>query len=90
MNEVGKVNNSFTNRIITTHQMLQFYSLGGWVNKKNILVPIKLMFEKKVFHHKNGKPDGQHIELGIAENNLFLLLASLGISDKLFEKKNFQ
>ena len=28
-----------------------------------------------------------HIELGIAENNLFLLLASLGISDKLFGKR---
>ena len=32
-------------------------------------------------------PNGQHIELGIAENNLFLLLASLGISDKIFGKR---
>jgi pyruvate dehydrogenase E1 component len=29
-------------------------------------------------------PTGQHIELGIAENNLFLLLASLGLSAPLF------
>jgi pyruvate dehydrogenase E1 component len=29
-------------------------------------------------------PGGQHIELGIAENNLFLLLASLGLSGPLF------
>jgi pyruvate dehydrogenase E1 component len=29
-------------------------------------------------------PDGQHLELGIAENNLFLLLAALGLSGPLF------
>ena len=47
--------------------------------------------EKKVFSSQKWKyvPDGQHIELGIAENNLFLLLASLGISDKLFGKRIF-
>ena len=27
---------------------------------------------------------GQHIELGIAENNLFLMLAALGLSQSLF------
>ena len=45
--------------------------------------------EKKGFSSQKWKyvPDGQHIELGIAENNLFLLLASLGISDKLFGKR---
>ena len=29
-------------------------------------------------------PAGQHIELGIAENNLFLLLAALGLAGPLF------
>lgn len=29
-------------------------------------------------------PDGQHLELGIAENNLFLLLAALGLTAPLF------
>src|SRR6202007_1851528 len=29
-------------------------------------------------------PTGQHIELGIAENNLFILLAALGLSHALF------
>ena len=32
-------------------------------------------------------PDGQHIELGIAENNLFLTLAALGLSHSLFGKR---
>ena len=31
----------------------------------------------------NMNPGGQHIELGIAENNLFLILAALGLSEEL-------
>ena len=90
MNEVGKVNNNFTKRIITTSpDVTVSTSLGGWVNKKSIFSTnskTDVFGEKKVFSSQKWKyaPDGQHIELGIAENNLFLLLASLGISDKLF------
>ena len=29
-------------------------------------------------------PSGQHLELGIAENNLFVLLAALGLTGPLF------
>ena len=93
MNEIGKVNNSFTKRIITTSpDVTVSTSLGGWVNKKNIFSTYKkndVFGEKKVFSSQKWKyvPSGQHIELGIAENNLFLLLASLGISDKLFGKR---
>ena len=32
-------------------------------------------------------PAGQHIELGIAENNFFLLLAALGLSGGLFDAR---
>jgi pyruvate dehydrogenase E1 component len=32
-------------------------------------------------------PGGQHIELGIAENNLFILLAALGLSHQLFGER---
>ncbi len=31
-----------------------------------------------------GRKTGQHIELGIAENNLFLILAALGLAAPLF------
>ena len=34
-------------------------------------------------------PGGQHIELGIAENNLFLLLSVLGLSGPLFGARLF-
>ena len=33
------------------------------------------------------RPDGQHIELGIAENNLFLMLAALGLAGPLFGER---
>ena len=41
---------------------------------------------KKLFLHKSGTLplDGQHFELGIAENNLFLALGAAGLSDKMF------
>ena len=32
-------------------------------------------------------PQGQHIELGIAENNLFLMLAALGLAEPLFGER---
>ena len=63
--------------------------LGGWVNRRGI-------FSRKVqedtFNAENvasfqrwaASPEGQHIELGIAENNLFILLAALGLSHSLF------
>ena len=90
MNEIGKINNNITKRIVTTSpDVTVSTSLGGWVNKKNIFSTHRkkdIFGEKKVYSAQKWKylPDGQHIELGIAENNLFLLLASLGISDKLF------
>ena len=34
-------------------------------------------------------PKGQHFELGIAENNLFLMLAALGLSHSLFGERLF-
>src|SRR5207237_6920300 len=32
-------------------------------------------------------PKGQHLELGIAENNLFIMLSALGLSHSLFGKR---
>jgi pyruvate dehydrogenase E1 component len=67
-------------------------NLGGWVNRRGI-------FSRKVqedtFNEENvasfqrwaASPKGQHIELGIAENNLFILLAALGLSHSLFGER---
>ena len=93
LNELGKKNDDSIKRIITTSpDVTVSTNLGGWVNQKNIFSTFKksdIFGDKKVFSAQKWKyvPDGQHIELGIAENNLFLLLASLGISDKIFGKR---
>ncbi len=60
--------------------------LGGWINKRGVFAPsIEQMFDG---HEASPlrwapAPDGQHIELGISEMNLFLLLGQLGLSAEL-------
>jgi pyruvate dehydrogenase E1 component len=77
-------------RIVTTSpDVTVSTSLGPWVNRRGI-------FDR---HTRNDvfrdarlasaqrwgmSPKGQHIELGIAEQNLFLLLGAAGLSEKLF------
>ena len=64
-------------------------NLGGWVNRRGIFDRRKrqdVFREEKVVSAQRWAMDqrGQHIELGIAENNLFLTLAALGLSTELF------
>ena len=90
MNDLGKAENSGTGHIVTTSpDVTVSTSLGGWVNQRRV-------FHRKtqpdVFRLENVpsalkwsmRPGGQHVELGIAENNLFLLLAAMGLSEPLF------
>jgi len=64
-------------------------NLGGWVNQRGIFDRRRredVFREQKVVSAQRWSmsPDGQHIELGIAEHNLFILLAALGLSGPLF------
>jgi len=64
-------------------------NLGGWVNRRGIFDRRRqadiFRLEEVVSAQKwEASPEGQHIELGIAENNLFLLLAALGLAGPLF------
>ncbi|MDX1434521.1 MAG: transketolase, partial [Gammaproteobacteria bacterium] len=64
-------------------------NLGGWVNRRGIFARRSqedVFNKEKVasFQRWAAAPSGQHIELGIAENNLFLLLAAAGLSHSLF------
>ena len=63
--------------------------LGGWVNRRGVFraEPQEDMFSLEnvgSFQQWRASPTGQHLELGIAENNLFVLLAALGLSHSLF------
>ncbi|MSP68012.1 MAG: transketolase [Alphaproteobacteria bacterium] len=64
-------------------------NLGGWVNRRGVFgrTPREDTFahEKVVSPLRWAtSPKGQHVELGIAENNLFLLLAALGLAGPIF------
>ncbi|HTZ37438.1 MAG TPA: transketolase, partial [Stellaceae bacterium] len=63
--------------------------LGAWVNRRGIFDRAE---RQDTFREENVvsaqrwamSPQGQHIELGIAEHNLFLQLAALGIAGPVF------
>jgi pyruvate dehydrogenase E1 component len=77
-------------RIVTTSpDVTVSTNLGAWVNRRGIFdraERVDTFREEKVVSAQRWAmaPQGQHIELGIAEQNLFLLLASLGLSGSLF------
>jgi pyruvate dehydrogenase E1 component len=64
---------------ITTH-------LAGWINRKGVYYPearrSPFADVPQAMQWKES-PAGQHIELGIAEHNLFLLLGALGLSREI-------
>ena len=60
-------------------------NLGPWVNRRGLFgrrPSAGLSREEAVASAQKWEksPAGQHIELGIAENNLFLLMAALGLA----------
>ena len=64
-------------------------NLGGWVNRRGLFDRHErsdVFREEKVVSAQRWQmsPAGQHIELGIAENNFFILLAALGLAEPLF------
>jgi pyruvate dehydrogenase E1 component len=64
-------------------------NLGGWVNRRGIFDRRRredvFRAQKVVSAQRwSQSPEGQHIELGIAENNLFTLLGALGLAHSLF------
>jgi pyruvate dehydrogenase E1 component len=80
-------------RIVTTSpDVTQSTNLGGWVNRRGIFARDKVADTFRDRHvasvQKWAADDaGQHFELGIAENNLFLILAALGLSHELFGER---
>ncbi len=77
-------------RIVTTSpDVTVSTNLGAWVNRRGIFdrtERVDTFREEKVVSAQRWgmTPKGQHIELGIAEHNLFLELAALGLAGPLF------
>ena len=92
LNELGRSKDTFADHLITTSPDVSVSTnLGSWINQRglfdrtstpdpfkeeNVLSPLKWSMDF----------NGQHIELGIAEHNLFLFLAAAGLSGPLFGK----
>ena len=90
LNDLGRGESEMSRHIVTTTpDVTVTTNMAGWVNQRGLFHHEDLadvFREEKVPSAFKWamSPKGQHIELGIAENNLFLLLAAMGLSDKLF------
>jgi pyruvate dehydrogenase E1 component len=90
LNELARGASPLADRIVSTSpDVTVSTNLGAWVNRRGIFDRRDredVFREEKVVSAQLWEMghDGQHIELGIAENNLFLMLAALGLSDSVF------
>ncbi len=95
LNAIAKAGGPLADRIVTTSpDVTVSTNLGGWVNQRGLFhrreKPDTFRENKVASIQKWGRaPSGQHIELGIAENNLFINLAALGLSHSLFGQRLF-
>lgn len=80
-------------RIVTTApDVATSTNLGGWVNRRGVFERSErgdVFAEAQMMSPQKWPvgPAGQHIELGIAENNLFTMLGALGLSGALWGQR---
>ena len=93
LHDLAKSGDPLADRLVTTSpDVTVSTNLGGFVNLRGLFRRQEL---KDVFHASRivsaqkwaGHAAGQHVELGIAENNLFLMLAALGLSGSVFGER---
>jgi pyruvate dehydrogenase E1 component len=90
LGDIAARDGALADRIVTTSpDVTVSTNLGPWVNRRGIFDRAEradTFREEKVVSAQRWamSPQGQHIELGIAESNLFLQLAALGLAGPLF------
>ena len=89
LNEIAREDTALASRIVTTSpDVTVSTNLGPWVNRRGLFAKEKLADTFKTeripstYNWEFG-PAGQHLELGIAESNLFLMLSALGLSHSI-------
>lgn len=93
LDELSKSDTELAARILTTSpDVTGTTNLGPWVNRRKLFARDKrsdTFIDQKIPSTAKWEftPAGQHIELGIAEMNLFLLLGAAGLSHSLFGKR---
>ena len=90
LNAIAGEDSELSRRIVTTSPDVSVSTnLGAWINRRGLFGHSEaedVFRELKVVSAQLWRktPRGQHIELGIAENNLFIQLAALGLSHQIF------
>ena len=93
LDSLAKDGGPLAERILTTSpDVTGTTSLGPWVNRRKLFARTEqadAFIEQRIPSTAkwNFAPEGQHLELGIAEMNLFLLLGAAGLSHSLFGKR---
>src|SRR5258707_2030985 len=89
LNELARGDTELASRIVTASpDVTVSTNLGAWVNRRGLFArgeAADLFRKEKIPSTFNWdfSPKGQHIELGIAESNLFLLMSALGLSSSI-------
>ena len=93
LDAIAKTDSELARRIVTASpDVTVSTNLGTWVNRRHLFANRELadVFQKERIPSAQKwqfSPEGQHIELGIAEMNLFLLLGAAGLSHSLFGER---
>src|ERR1700744_2428681 len=89
LNEIARGDSELASRIVTASpDVTVSTNLGAWVNRRGLFARAEkadTFRSEKIPSTFNwdASPSGQHIELGIAEMNLFILLSALGLSHSI-------
>jgi pyruvate dehydrogenase E1 component len=93
LNEIGRGDSLFADRIATmSPDVTVSTNLGPWVNRRKLFARQEsddLFRTQRIpsTYRWDRSPRGQHVELGIAESNLFLALSAFGLTSSLFGER---
>jgi pyruvate dehydrogenase E1 component len=89
LNEIGRIDTPLSQRIVTTSpDVTVSTNLGPWVNRRGLFARASMadtFRDERIASAQKWEfgPSGQHLELGIAEMNLFIMLSALGLSHSI-------
>jgi pyruvate dehydrogenase E1 component len=93
MHEIAKLEGEFARRVVTTSpDVTVSTNLGAWVNRRGLFAREELadIFKRERIpstFNWQFSATGQHLELGIAEMNLFIMLSALGLTHSIFGER---
>lgn len=93
LNDLARAGGPLADALMTTSpDVTVSTNLGGFVNQRGLFARnarADAFREGAIASPQRWvmRPDGQHVELGIAEHNLFLMLAAAGLSGPLFGER---